>query len=116
MLNAETLAISAVRHIPVMRFDSAEDLAAFIEEGKTYFQFDQPFGETGAFSGILEMYDGAFFEENALLILYTAESSGAIRHTVDEVQLADGHLAVIVSATEPEMGTTDMADWFIAVA
>lgn len=117
MLNADTLAISAVRHIPVMRIDSAEDLASFIEEGKAYFQFDQTFGEFEAFSTVAEKYDDAFFAENALLILYTTETSGAVRHTVEKVTLSDGALTLFVSATQPEeFGTTDMADWFIVVA
>lgn len=116
MLNAETLAISAVRHIPVMLMESAEDLASFIEEGKAYFQFDQAYGDADAFLGIADKYDEAFFAENALLILYTSESSGAIRHTVEEVLLKDNALSIVVSATEPEFGTMDMADWFIVVA
>jgi hypothetical protein len=116
MLNADKMAISAVRHIPVMLFESAEDLAAFIEEGKAHFQFDHSYGETDAFSSIADVYDDAFFGEKALLVLYASETSGSIRHAVEEVRVEGDGLSVLVCAIVPEIGTDDMADWFIVVA
>ncbi len=116
ILNPEKMAISSVRHIPVMLIGSSAELAEFIEEGRAYYQLDQSYGETGAFSTIANEYDDAFFEENALVVLFATESSGSIRHTVEDVRVEGGTLSVLVAATMPEIGTDDMADWFIVVS
>lgn len=116
ILNLDKMAISSVRHIPVMLIGSSAELAEFIEEGRAHYQLDQPYGETGAFSAIADEYDDAFFEENALVILFATETSGSIRHTVEDVRVEGGALSVLVTATAPEIGTDDMADWFIVVS
>jgi len=69
ILNQEKMAISSVRHIPVMTITSREDLAEFIDEGKEYYQFEQSYGENAAFAESAESYDDAYFETHALAVL-----------------------------------------------
>ncbi len=112
-VNANMLAISSVRHMPVIVIDGAQALSEFLSEGKTYFQFDTAYGENESFSKNAEKYDETFFENNKLLILYTEETSGSIRHTIRDVSITGDTLSVAVEATSPEIGTDDIADWFI---
>jgi hypothetical protein len=111
--NADTMVISSVRHIPVIVIDNMKTLSGFINEGKTYFQFDIAYGEDESFSKNAEKYDEAFFENNTLLILCAEETSGSIRHEIKDSVLSGSTLSVKVKAIVPEVGTDDMADWFI---
>ena len=112
-LNAETLLLSSVRHLPVFTIDSPEALAQFLEEGGEYFQFDVAYGGNESFSENAARYDDAFFADKLLLIAYVQESSGSTGHEVSGVAAEDGVLTMTVRQDIPEMGTADMADWFI---
>ncbi len=116
ILNIDKMAISSVRHIPVMLIGSSAELNEFIEKGSAQYQFDQSYGETGAFSEITNEYNDVFFEENVLLVLFTTETSGSISHTIKDVRTEGDALSVLVTATEPDIGTADMADWFLVVS
>lgn len=113
--NADTMVISSVRHIPLVVIDSADALAQFMREAGAYYQVEVSYGENGSLSGGAAKYDEAFFGEKLLLILGTQEASGSVRHEIAEVSASGNALSVSVRTITPEMGTTDMADWFIFV-
>jgi hypothetical protein len=99
-----------------MTITGREDLDKFIDEGKAYYQFEQSYGDNAAFAESAGTYDDAFFETHALVVLFTTESSGSIRHEIASVRIEDGALLVAVTAMSPEIGTDDMADWFIVIS
>lgn len=113
--NPDAMLISSRRHIPVIAVKDADSLAAFLEAGKEYYQFDVSYGEFGKFADTAKKYDEAFFAESGLLILGMQEPSGSIRHSVKEIAVTKDTLSVVVETTVPEMGTDDMADWFAVV-
>lgn len=110
--NPEKMLLSSVRHIPVVAIRSAEEFAAFLEEGEDYFYFDTAY-ENGSFADAAKAYDDAFFADSWLLLLYTRESSGSICHEIADVVISGEALSVAITATSPEIGTADIADWFI---
>lgn len=112
-MNADALAISSIQHIPAILIKDFQTLSDFISEGSTYFQFSTAYSENESFVKATEKYDAAFFEKNTLLILYTEEPSGSIRHTIKDVTITDDTFSVAVEAIVPEIGTDDMANWFI---
>ncbi|MEL7608955.1 MAG: hypothetical protein AAGU74_05575 [Bacillota bacterium] len=113
--NAETMIISSVRHIPVISVESAAALSEFLEAGSEFYQFDIAYGGEESFVDAAKKYDDAFFADHLLLILCTQETSGSIRHEIAGAPIAEGKLTVIVKAVVPEIGTDDMADWFIVL-
>jgi hypothetical protein len=112
-VNADMLIISSVRHIPVIVIDSAGALADFISAAKDYYQFDVAYDDNASFTENAAKYDDAFFNDNKLLILCTQETSGSIRHEIKDTVISGDTLSVEVEALVPEVGTDDMADWFI---
>ncbi|MPM89078.1 hypothetical protein SDC9_136186 [bioreactor metagenome] len=113
--NADKLIISSARHLPVFLIDDAAALNDFISAGSEHYQFDVEYGEDGSFADAVKKYDDSFFAENRLLIVYVQEPSGSIRHEIKDVAINDGTLMVTVGRKVPEVGTDDMADWFIVL-
>ena len=51
------------------------------------------------------------------MLVYVEATSGSYRYGVDSVDCVDGNFCVHVKQTNnPEVGTEDMAGWFITVA
>lgn len=114
-VNAESLVVSSDRHIPVISITEADMLAEFMDAGKAYFQFDVSYDGDVSFTDAASKYDNTFFDKNRLLILYTEESSGSVRHTIKDVSISENILSAVVEAIVPESSTDDMADWFIVL-
>lgn len=113
MENPGTMAISAVHHLPVLRFQTEADFTSRVKELKKTFQLDASYDEAGSFMEQTAVFDEAFFEENDLLAVYVYASSGSIRHEVVEASFAEGQCLILVDEIVPEVGTDDIAEWFI---
>ncbi len=113
MENPGTMAISAVHHLPVLRFQTEADFTSRVKELKKTFQLDASYDEAGSFMEQTAVFDEAFFEENDLLAVYVYASSGSIRHEVVEASIAEGQCLILVEEIVPEVGTDDIAEWFI---
>jgi len=59
-----------------------------------------------------EKYSANYFEDNFLVIVLLQENSGSVRHEVIEVD-ASGN--IVIKRLLPEIGTTDMAAWYIII-
>jgi len=90
-------------------------LSEFTAQANDYFQLDVAYGEDGALLNAAEKYDAAFFEDSALLIVQATETSGSNRLMVHDVAADEGGLVVSVNRIVPEVGTDDIADWFILI-
>ncbi len=97
---------------PIMVFDSADKLKSFYTDMEGTYQFGS--GEGSAKEKILS-YDEKYFEENALIIIHIQSNSGSVRYTVTDVNVSGGTCNIAVNAKMPEVGTMDMADWFILI-
>ena len=100
-LNKETFYESKVAHLPIFKFDTLAEFESF----------------EGAVNENTAKYDEAFFEDNSLLLVYVAASSGSYRYGVSGVYCNEGVLCVHIEQTNsPKIVTDDMAGWFITVA
>jgi len=63
----------------------------------------------------LKKYGGEFFENNVLIISHIRASSGSVRYSVSGIDISGGKFTVRVYAEIPEVGTADIADWFIII-
>ncbi len=70
---------------------------------------DTPYGE------YLDCFTPSYFEDNNLVILYVVETSGANAHRVRDIQSDNDTLTIDIAREVPEVGTTDMAYWKIAI-
>lgn len=72
-----------------------------------------------AFEGVNEQalnYDEAYFENKSLIILMLEEGSGSVRHNVVNVDMyANNVVNIELERIVPEIGTCDMAYWYIFV-
>ena len=115
-LNHGKLAISSVRHLPLFRFSSLDELDAF----KTKFPegyFDCTTDGDTSFNEKTSDYDVAFFEKNDLFLVSVSAGSGSYRFDVNGVFNDGQYFCIYVNQTNnPEDVTDDMAGWFITVA
>ena len=60
--------------------------------------------------------DDAFFEENALLVVYVTPDSGSYRYGVKELLTSETALTVSVHQTNrPQAVTMDLVGWLVSV-
>lgn len=116
-LNADKMAISSVRHFPIYKFDTLEDLTQFKDSLKKPESLSYKHDEIPSFNEATAKYDEAFFSENTLLLVYVAASSGTYRFAVDAITGDGTSLCVQIAETvHPDGVTDDTAGWFITVA
>ena len=116
-LNTDKLAISSVKHLPIYKFDTLEDLEQFKLTFSEVLTMDHGYNEVPSFHDVTTKYDEAFFEENTLLLVYIATNSGSLRFDLDSVYCDDASLCIHVKQiNNPEVVTEDMAGWFITIA
>ena len=111
---AEKRDISTVWHLPVYKFDTREDLNLFREKFKNSLTFDQGYNEVPSFNEVVSDYDDSFFAEHSLILAYVAAGSGSLRFGVRDVYCDDSTFCLnVVQTNHPEVGTSDMAGWFV---
>lgn len=119
-LNADRMTISSVRHFPICKFDTLEDLTQFkdsLEHPESLSSRSYKYDEMPSFNEVTAKYDEAFFSENTLLLVYVVASTGSYRFAVDTITGDGTGLCVQIAETlHPEVVTDDMAGWFITVA
>ena len=119
-LNADQMLISSVRHFPIYKFDTLEDLTQFkdsLGHPERLSSRSYKYDEMPSFNEVTEQYDETFFSENTLLLVYVVASTGTYRFAVDTITGDGTGLCVhIAETTHAEVVTDDMAGWFITVA
>ena len=116
-LNTDKMTISSVRHLPIYKFDTLEDLEQF------KLNFDEVFGMNASHDGIpsfehtTDDYGETFFEENTLMLVYVSANSGTYRFGVNSVFCDGTSFCIHVEqVNKPVIVTDDMAGWFITGA
>ena len=103
--------------IPVYRFDTLEDLEGFKTDFGEILSMSAGYDEIPSFEEATAKYDEAFFEENSILLVYVTASSGSYRYQIVDIEITEGSLIVQAKKTNsPQIGTCDMAGWFLTVA
>ena len=78
-MNPEKLTISSVRHLPVYKLDTKEDLDQFKEKYRDVLTFDQWYDEVPSFNEATAGYDDIFFAEHTVVLAYVTANSGSLR-------------------------------------
>lgn len=116
-LNSDKMTISSVRHLPIFKCSSADDLAQFKSDFSEVLDFSAQYDEVEPFDETEKRYNAAFFEENALLLVYLTAGSGSYRYGVDSLYTDSDNVVVhIKQVNEVEAGTCDMAGWLICIS
>jgi hypothetical protein len=113
---AETMMLSSVRHLPVFLLDSSEALEGLRSGVGSVLQFDCGYNEASSFNELAEKWDKAFFEDKALVFAWVESGSGSFRFGFTGAEKADGVFRIYADrVNDPEVGTDDMAGWFVGV-
>lgn len=116
-LNADQMTISSVRHFPIYKFDTLEELTQFKDSLDYPERLSARYNEVPSFNETTAKYDETFFSENALLLVYVGARSGTYRFAVDTITGDGTSLCVrIAETTHAELVTCDEAGWFVTVA
>lgn len=116
-LNNDKMMYSSVRHLPIYKCSSAEDLEKFKSDFSDILDFSAQYDGVESFDETGKKYDTAFFEKNTLLLIYITAGSGSYRYGVDSIYVDSDNVAVhIKQVNEVEVGTCDMAGWLICIS
>ena len=112
----ETLMLSSVRHLPVFAVGSAAELDELKARLGEFLQFDFGYDEAPSFNEITESWDEDFFADKALVFAWVESGSGSYRFGFTGAERADGVFRIYADRiNDPEVGTDDMAGWFVGV-
>lgn len=106
--------ISSVRHFPVYKLDTKDDLNQFRDSFQEILTFDRGYNEIPSFNEAVSEYDDSFFAEHSLILAYVTAGSGSLRFDIRDVCRDDSSLCLnVVQTNHPEAGTADMAGWLV---
>ena len=116
-LNASKLGDSNPFKLPIYKFDTLSDLEKFKSDfgGKNGFNYG--WDEVPSLNDATKNYDEDFFERYTLMLVYIVAGSGSYRFGFKDVTLDGNYFCIHIEQTNnPQIGTDDMAGWFITVA
>ena len=113
-LNGDKLLISSVRHLPVYKLDTKDDLDKFRDSFQDILTFGQRYNEIPSFNEAVSEYDDSYFANHSLILAYVTAGSGSLRFDIRDVCHDDSSICLNVMQTNhQEVGTDDMAGWLV---
>ena len=114
-LNREKLAISSVRHLPIHRLDTYEDLEQFKATFSGDLTLDKGYDEVSSFNAATTKYDKDFFEYNSLMVVYIDATNSTHRYAMQSVEHSGVFCVHIEETTKAEAVDDALAGWFVIV-
>lgn len=114
-LNREKLAISSVRHLPIHRLDTYEDLEQFKATFSGDLTLDEGYDEVPSFNTATAKYDSDFFEYNSLMVIYIDATNSTHRYAMQSVEHSGVFCVHIEETTKAEAVDDALAGWFVTV-
>jgi hypothetical protein len=111
--------VSDASVIPVLRFESADELKQFRYEYSDAFVFDDSLGDQiPAFDYAVRTFGDseALFRDNVMLVACINASSGSHVFTVSQITAEGGVLAVDIDRYVPELCTDNEISHFVLIA
>ena len=113
-LNPDKMLISSVRHLPVYKLDTKEDLDRFKEKYQDSLTFDHGYDEVPSFNEATASYDESFFADRTLVLAYVSAPSGSFRYAIRDISFGGSTFCLdVVQTNNPETHTDDMAGWLV---
>ena len=114
-LNRDKIAISSVRHLPILKFDTLAELESF--KARYPGAIDVTWDEVPSFNTVTAQYDEAFFDRYTLVLVYVPCANCTHRFDVFNVFYGRNALMVrVYETTDAEIVADAEAHWFITVA
>ena len=101
--------------LPVEVMDSREALQKYVDANRSLYQFEHENAQGLSVIAAAQRYTDDFFKAYSLAVVHIRSTSGSTRYTVRDVRGEAGKTTIAVAANVPQVGTMDMADWFIFV-
>ena len=114
-LNREKLAISSVRHLPIHRLDTYEDLEQFKATFSGDLTLDKGYDEVPSFNAATTKYDKDFFKYNSLMVIYIDATNSTHRYAMQSVEHSGVFCVHIEETTKAEVVDDALAGWFVTV-
>ncbi|MBR6559491.1 MAG: hypothetical protein IKT70_10880 [Clostridia bacterium] len=76
--------LNSVKSLPVIKITSVNDLNKFMENLDGYMYFGREIGDDPSFREVAEKFDGEFFLENTLILIYNPSGSFDARYVIDD--------------------------------
>lgn len=103
-LNAEKYYISSVKHLPINKYETKEELEEWLRDKGEGLSLEESYGED-------------FFKEHTLLSVYVQSNSGSYRYAPNAVVVKDDSLCAFVDKTnDPEVITCDMSGYMVFIS
>lgn len=113
-INADKMNDEEVTHLPVFKFDTAEEFNAFLSEFDK--EFDSGYSNADDFREKMKEYDDAYFEDKSVILVYFKTGSSNVSYNVESVYF-DGETFCLNfrQSTSGDGGLAVMSSWMTAV-
>ncbi len=112
-LNTKKMYVSSVQHLPIYKFDTAEELEEFKNDFSDIFDFSQSGDGQPSFDRTVRYHD---FDKDSLFVIYVTAPSTGYSFRVDSVFSTNGEFIAHVVRTVPESGGYAMEGQFITLS
>lgn len=115
-LNRDKMALSNVQHLPVLKFETYDELERFKTDFAGQLELDRGYDEASSFVDNTKAMDRAYFEKYTVFAVYVPANSGSLRFGVNKIYNDGESFCIhIQQVNQPEVHTEDMAGWLITV-
>lgn len=114
-LNREKLPNSNVRHLPIYRLDTYEDLENFKNTFNGDLILDKGYDEVPSFDAVTTKYGKDFFEDNSLMVVYIDATNCTHRFAMQSIEHNEVFYVHIEETTKAQAVDTALAGWFVTV-
>ena len=115
-LNKDTFSMSSEIHLPVLKFDTLEELEQFEQKYATISHSSAGWEEVPSFLSVFNRYNEEFFEDLTLVLVYVPCGNCTHRFDVHRLYRSDSSFYIHVQETTGADVVADAeACWFIAV-
>lgn len=116
-LNSNKLTLSSVKHLPVYKFDTLNDLEQFRRSFSGILKMDCGADEIPSFNSSVSKYNSNFFKENSLILVYIAVNNSTHRFKPQSVNCNGDSICInIEETTKAETVDWAMSGWFVTVS
>ncbi len=116
-LNADKYYISSVKHLPINKYETKEELDLWLKAKGEMVSLDECYDEIPSVNDTVKKYDEDFFKEYTLFSVYVQSNSGSYRYAPSGIAVKDGSLRVFVDKiNSPENVTDDMSGVLVFIS
>lgn len=115
-LNAEKLAESSIRHLPIYKLDDLEALEKFKADFADELEMDSSYDEVPSFNEITKKYKESFFEDSCVFLIYIDATNSTHRYALEGINIDGEYCCIhIKETTGAEEVDCMLAGWFVTV-